>query len=126
MTRILVRASLFVLALTISLSAFAASNSKSESVLLYHDAQINGKTLHAGEYTVKCETTGSNAQVKFLKNGKEVATASGQMKQLTSQAEHAQVVTQDGGSVPTISEIDFAHSTTGVSFDAGTMSAGTN
>jgi hypothetical protein len=126
MTRILVRASLFVLALTLSLSAFAASNSKSESVLLYHDAQINGKTLHAGEYTVKCETTGSNAQVKFLKNGKEVATASGQVKQLTGQAEHAQVVTQDGGSVPTISEIDFAHSTTGVSFDAGTMSAGTN
>ena len=127
MTRTLVRATLFVLALTMSITAFAASNSKTESVLLYKDTQVNGKTLRAGEYTVKCETTGSNAQVKFLHNGKEVATANGQVKQLTSHPDHTQVVTQDGGSVATISEIDFAHSGTAVSFDSGTsMNAGSN
>ena len=69
MTRKLVRASLFILALTMSVAAFAAS--KSETVTLYNEAQVDGKTLPAGEYTVKCDATGSNAQVKFLKNGKE-------------------------------------------------------
>jgi len=108
-----------------SISAFAGS--KSESVLLFHPTQVNGKTLPAGEYTVKCETTGSTAQVKFLKNGKEVATANGQVKQLASHPDHNQVITQDSGSASTISEIDFAHSGTAVSFDSGaTMNAGSN
>ncbi len=127
MTRKLASATLFLLALTLSISAFAASNSKSESVKLFNATQVNGKTLPAGEYTVKCETTGSNAQVKFLKNGKEVASANGQVKQLTSHPDHTQVITQDSGSASTISEIDFAHSATGISFDsAGTMNAGSN
>ena len=69
----------FVFALTMSVSAFAGST-KTDTVTLYHDAQMNGKTLPAGDYTVKCETTGSNAQVKFLKSGKEVASANGQAK----------------------------------------------
>jgi hypothetical protein len=104
-----------------SLSSFAGS--KSQTVTLYHDAQINGKTLPAGEYDVKCDTTGSTAQVKFLKSGKEVATASGQVKQLPNTPDHNQVVTQDGGGVRTISEIDFGHSSTAVSFDNTTMSS---
>jgi hypothetical protein len=103
------------------LSAFAGS--KAQTVTLFHDAQINGKTLPAGEYTVKCDTTGSTAQVKFLKSGKEVATASGQVKQLSNTPEYNQIVTQDGGSVPTISEIDFGHSTQGVTFDSTAMSS---
>ena len=119
MTRTLVRAALFVFALTMSISAFAAS--KSETVTLFHDAQINGKTLPAGDYTVKCDTTGSTAQVKFLKNGKEVATANGQVKQLSSAPNHNQIVTNDGNGAATISEIDFGHSTTGVSFDSSNM-----
>jgi hypothetical protein len=123
MTRKLASATLFLLALTLSVSAFAASNSKSESVLLFHPTQINGKTLPAGEYTVKYDTTGSTAQVKFLKGSKEVASASGQVKQLATAPQYNQIVTQDGGGSLTISEIDFGHSTTGVSFDAGTMSS---
>lgn len=125
MTRTLVRATLFVFALTMSVAAFAGS--KSETVVLYGDTQISGKTLPAGEYTVKYEPSGSNAQVKFLRNGKEVATANGQMKQLTSKPDHNQVITQDAGNSRTLSEIDFSHSGTGVTFDAGSMTtAGTN
>lgn len=109
----------------IRISAFAGS--KSDSVLLFHPAQVNGKTLPAGEYTVKCETTGSTAQVKFLKDGKEVATANGQVKQLTAHPDHTQVITQDAGNSSSISEIDFAHTGTAVSFDSGaTMNAGSN
>jgi hypothetical protein len=121
MTRILTRVAVFVFALTMSVSAFAGS--KSETVVLYHDAQLNGKTLAAGEYTVKCDTTGSTAQVKFLKSGKEVATANGQVKQLTPAPQFNQIVTQDGGSVPSISEVDFSHSGTGVTFDGASMSS---
>jgi hypothetical protein len=125
MTRTLAAFTLVVLALTLSIGAFAAG--KSQTVTLYHDTQVNGKTLPAGEYTVKYETTGPNAQVKFLRNGKEVASASGTVKQLTSAPEYNQVITQDGNGSTTISEIDFAHSTTGVSFDSSAMSsAGSN
>jgi len=125
MTRTLARFTLLVFALTMSITAFAAS--KSESITLFHDAQLNGKTLPAGDYTVKCSTTGSTAQVQFLKNGKEVATANGQVKQLGNAPEHNQVVTQDGNGSASISEIDFAHSNTGVTFESATMSsAGSN
>ncbi|HZP23903.1 MAG TPA: hypothetical protein VFB04_10675 [Terriglobales bacterium] len=125
MTRTLAAFTMFVLALTLSVSAFAAG--KSQTVTLYHDTQINGKTLPPGEYTVKYDTTGSNAQVKFLRDGKEVASATGTLKQLTSAPEHSQIVTQDGNGSVTLSEIDFAHSTTGVSFESSAMSsAGSN
>ncbi len=119
MTRTVVRAALFIFALTMSVSAFAGS--KSETVTLFHDAQINGKTLPAGDYTVKCDTTGSTAQVKFLKSGKEVASANGQVKTLTTAPDHNQVIVQDGNGGATISEIDFSHSSTGVSFDSSNM-----
>ena len=121
MTRTLARFTLFIFALTMSISAFAGS--KSETVTLFHDAQLNGKTLPAGEYTVKCDTTGSTAQVKFLRGSKEVASASGQVKQLATTPQYNQVVTQDGGSVPTITEVDFGHSATGVSFDTSSVAA---
>ena len=124
MTRTLARFTTFVFALTLSISAFAGS--KSETVTLFHDAQINGKTLPAGEYQVKCNNTGSNSQVTFMRNGKEVATASGQVKQLSNAPESNQIVTQDGNGASNISEIDFAHSKTGVSFESATMSAGGN
>jgi hypothetical protein len=119
MTRTVVRAALFIFALTMSVTAFAGS--KSENVTLYHDAQLNGKTIPAGDYTVKCDTSGSTAQVKFLKNGKEIASANGQVKQLSNAPDHNQVVTQDGNGAATISEIDFSHSNTGISFDSGSM-----
>jgi hypothetical protein len=119
MTHNLVQAALFIFALTLSVSAFAAS--KSETVTLYHDAQLNGKTLPAGDYTVKCDTTGSTAQVKFLKNGKEMASATGQVKQLSNVPDHNQVVTQDGNGGATISEIDFGHRDTAISFDSASM-----
>jgi hypothetical protein len=119
MTRTVVRAALFIFALTMSVTAFAGS--KSENVTLYHDAQLNGKTIPAGDYTVKCDTSGSTAQVKFLRNGKEVASASGQVKQLSNVPDHNQVVTQDGNGAATINEIDFGHSNTGISFDSASM-----
>lgn len=126
MTRILARPTMFLLALTLTLSIGAFAASKSQSITLYHDAQLNGKTLPAGDYTVKCDTTGSTTQVRFIRNGKEVASATGQVKQLTSAPESNQVVTLDGnGGAATITEIDFSNSKNGVSFETSTaMSRG--
>ncbi len=119
MTRMLARVTVVLFALTMSIGAFAAS--KSESVTLYNAAQLNGTTLPAGDYTVKCDTTGSTAQVKFIRNGKEVASATGQVKQLGSAApESNQIITQGGNGTASISEIDFSRSKTGVTFDSGT------
>ena len=125
MTRILARPTMFLLALTLTLSIGAFAASKSQTVTLYHDAQLNGKTLPAGEYTVKCDTTGSTTQVRFIRNGKEVASATGQVKQLTSAPDTNQVVTLDGNGGPsTISEIDFSNSKSGVTFGTSTAMSG--
>ena len=124
MTRTLARFTLLVFALALSITAFAGN--KSETITLYHDAQLNGKTLRAGEYTVKCNNTGSTSQVTFLRNGKEVASATGQVKPLSNAPESNQIVTQDGNGSASISEIDFAHSNNAVTFESATMSAGGN
>ena len=123
MTRILARLTVLVFAITMSISAFAGST-KTDTITLYHDAQLNGTTIPAGEYTVKCETNGTSTQVKFMKGRKEVASASGQAKDLGSKTEHGQVVVQDGGGVRSITEVDLAGSKTGVTFDSSMANAG--
>jgi len=125
MTRILARPTMFLLALTLTLSLGAFAASKSQSITLYHDAQLNGKTLPAGDYTVKCDTTGTTSQVRFIRNGKEVASATGQVKQLTNAPESNQVVTMDGNGGPaTISEIDFSNNKSGITFETSTAMSG--
>jgi len=122
MTRMFVRAGLLILALTLSLSAFAKP--KSESITLFEDASVSGTNLPAGDYVVKYDVTGSNAQVKFMKGNKEVATVNGQVKTLSKKAGSTQVVLNTEGNVRTISEIDFGGKDTGISFGSGDMSAG--
>jgi hypothetical protein len=123
MTRILARLTVLALAIGISISAFAGST-KTDTITLYHDAQLNGTTIPAGDYTVKCATSGNSAQVKFIKNGKEVASASGQTKELEGKTQKGQVVLVNGSGVPSIEELDLAGSKTGVTFDSSTANAG--
>jgi hypothetical protein len=122
MTRMFVRAGLLILALTLSLSAFAKP--KSESITLFQDASVSGTNLPAGDYVVKYDVTGSNAQVKFMKGNKEVATANGQVKTLNKKAGSTQVVLNTEGNTRAISEIDFGGKDTAISFGSGDMSAG--
>jgi hypothetical protein len=68
LTRVLVP--LLVLALTTS--AFAASGAA--TVKLFGAAQVNGKSLAAGEYKVKWETNSPDAAVTFLQGKKAMAT----------------------------------------------------
>ena len=122
MTRMLARVALLVFAVTMSISAFAGS--KSESLTLLHDAQLNGTTIPAGEYTVKYDANGSTCLVKVMKGSKTVATANGELKQLSSKPEHNQVVLRnDTGNLPAVSEMDFSNTTTAITFDLNMTTA---
>jgi len=122
MQRIPVRYGLLVLALTLSLSAFAKP--KTENITLYHDATLNGTNLRAGDYIVKYDVDGTTAQVKFLKGNKEVASANGQVKTLDKKAGASQVVLSTSGDARSISEIDFSGKTAAISFEPAAAVAG--
>ena len=122
MTRSSIRFALIALALLLSTSAFAKP--KSESITLYHDATLNGTNLPAGEYVVKYDVDGSNAQVKFMKGSKEVASANGQVKTLGKKPVSNQVVLNDAGSARSISEIDFGGKDTAITFETAGATAG--
>jgi len=122
MTRNAVRFTLLVLALTVSISAFARS--KSENISLFQPVTVNGTTVPAGDYVVKYDIDGSNAQVKFTQNGKEIASANGQVKTLTQKPVRNQVVLSTAGDTRTISEIDFGGKDTAITFESATAAAG--
>ena len=122
MTRNAVRFALLVLALTVSISAFAKS--KSENITLFQDVTVNGTNVPAGDYVVKYDVDGSNAQVKFTKNGKEIASANGQVKTLTQKPVRNQVVLSTAGDTRTISEIDFGGKDTAITFESAGAAAG--
>ena len=110
-----------VLALVLMLSLGASAKEKSESLTLYHDATVNGTNLPAGQYTVKYDVTGTNAQVKFMQGKKEVASATGQVKNLDKKPATSQVVLNTDNNARDISEIDFGGKDTAITFaSAGT------
>jgi hypothetical protein len=105
-----------------SIGAFAGS--KSGNLELMRDVQLNGTTIPAGEYTVKYDANASTCRVKVIKEGKTVATAEGELKQLASKPQRDQVVLQnDTGGLPALSEIDFHNSTTAITFNQGVSTA---
>ncbi|HEY4932686.1 MAG TPA: hypothetical protein VII23_14050 [Terriglobales bacterium] len=122
MKQFLGRTGLLVLVLTLTLSAFAKP--KTTSITLYHDASLSGTNLPAGEYIVKYDVDGSNAQVKFLKGNKEVASASGQVKTLTRKPGANQLVFNNSGDALIIGEIDFGGNDTAISFESAGTATG--
>ncbi|HZM11719.1 MAG TPA: hypothetical protein VFC15_16040 [Candidatus Limnocylindrales bacterium] len=122
MTRFPVRTGLLVLALMLSLSAFAKP--KTDTITLFDETTVSGTNLAAGQYTVKYDVNGSTAQVKFLKGNKEVATANGQVKNLTKKADSTQVVLNTEGNARSIAEIDFGGKDTAISFESSRTTAG--
>jgi len=120
MSRFVVRYTVLGLALMLSLSALAKE--KSESLTLFHDASLNGTNLPAGDYVVKYDVDGSNAQVKFMQGKKEVASASGQVKTLQKKATSNQVVLSNQGR--SIQEIDFGGKDTAITFGSSEAAGG--
>lgn len=121
MKRLLVPVSFAILAIMLSLSAFAKE--KSTNVTLTQNASLNGTALPAGDYVVKYDVTGSNATVKFVKGKKEVASATGQVKTLAKRPVTTHLTIGGNGNDQSIQEIEFGGSDTSVSFGNG-MGAG--
>lgn len=106
------------IALTFVLSAGAFAATQSKSVTFDKAVQVNGTTVPAGDYKVKYDDSSSNAQVSFLQGKKQVATASGQVKDLGKKANQTAVIVRTGNSVPALEEIDFGGSAKGLTFAA--------
>ena len=64
----------FSLLLLLTTAAFAGSDSHKGGLNLSAPVQVAGKQLPAGDYTLKWDGTGPNAQVNFVRDGKVVAT----------------------------------------------------
>lgn len=94
--------------LTLAVSAYAAN------ITLNNPAMVNGKQLEAGQYNVK--VSGDN--VTFLRGKAEVATAKAKLEDRDSKARFNTVVTRaNGGSLPTITEIQFEGKKQALVFD---------
>jgi hypothetical protein len=81
-------------ALALTTSAFAGSDSHKGSFEIGAPTQVNGTTLPAGEYTAQWEGSGPAVQVNILQGKKVVATAPAQVVTLDSKASdtHAEVL----------------------------------
>lgn len=83
--------------------ALAASAYAANTINLEHAAAVNGKQLAAGQYDLRI---GSNGDVTFLQGRTEVATVKARVEDRDKKASNTMVVTNNnGGSVPTITEI---------------------
>ena len=67
-------------------AAFAAGAAHKGSFQVTDPIEVNGKHLSAGDYTVVWEGEGPAVNLRFMKNGKEVATAPATVVQLDQKA----------------------------------------
>jgi hypothetical protein len=94
------------LALLLATSAFAANKG---SLKVSDPVTVSGKSLAAGEYTVKWEGNGPNVELNFLQGNKVVATTSARMIDLDRSAySDTSVVRRNDDGSRTLSEIRFA------------------
>ena len=88
-----VLALLVVLALAFTSTVFAATGAG--TVSLSSAAQLNGKSLAAGEYKVKWESHSPEAEVTFLQGKATVASVHAKVMEDTEAAPRNSIVTRD-------------------------------
>ena len=109
------------LMMLLPLSVFARN--KSTDVNLAQATQVGDTTLQPGTYHVTVTPAASGNSVSFSKNGKQVASVTGQSVQLSQKSPNTSVTVDNSGKVPRISQIDFEGQQTAVGFEAGTATA---
>ncbi len=97
-----------VLALAVLLSTAAFAGNKPGSLYLGDAAQLNGKTLPAGDYKVQWEGSGPAVQVQILKGKKVVATAPAKVEQTQEKAASGAAVIETAGGSRQLVEARFA------------------
>jgi hypothetical protein len=84
------------LALALTTSAFAASDSHKSNFEISADTQVNGTTLPAGDYTAKWEGSGPTVQVSIMRGRKVVATVPAQIVTLDRAASDTEAEYRNG------------------------------
>jgi flagellar basal body P-ring protein FlgI len=100
-------ASFAVVSLVLSLSAFA-KDSHSGKFTLSDTVQVGSAQLSPGDYKVEWNGSANNVKIEIIKNGKTVATADGQIKNLQQPAPYNAVLTKTmQDNTKQLNEIDF-------------------
>jgi len=95
------------LTLLLATSLFAASNKGSLQTM--SDLTVSGKTLPAGEYSLKWEGSGSNVQLNILKGNKVVATTPARLVDLSQTPNSdAAVIKSNGDGSKSLAEVRFS------------------
>lgn len=95
-------------ALLLAATAFAGSNPHKGSMTLGDAVQVNGKQLPAGEYKVVWDGDGPNVNVRFLRDGKEVASAPATVSSLDQIAKQDAAELHSTGETKQITAVRFA------------------
>lgn len=94
------------LTLLLATSVFAANNKGSLQTI--SDVTVSGKTLPAGEYSLKWEGSGSNVQLNILKGNKVVATTPARLVDLSQiPNSDAAVIKSNGDGTKSLAEVRF-------------------
>jgi len=94
------------LTLLLATSLFAANNKGSLQTM--SDLTVSGKTLPAGEYSLKWEGSGSNVQLNILKGNQVVATTPARLVDLSQTSNSdAAVIKSNGDGSKSLAEVRF-------------------
>jgi hypothetical protein len=93
------------LAVLLASSAFASNKG---SLQVREPFEVNGQQLAPGEYQLRWDGTGSNVEVSFMQNKKEVAKASAKIIELDKASAYDAAVVDRAGGKATVSEVRFA------------------
>jgi hypothetical protein len=97
------------LTLLLATSVFAANTHNNKgSLQLQNSVTVSGKTVPAGDYSVKWEGTGSNVQLNILQGSKVVASTSARLVDLDqSSVSDSTVLKSNGDGSKSLAEIRF-------------------
>lgn len=93
------------LAVLLASSAFASNKG---SLVVREALEVNGQQLAPGEYQLRWDGTGSNVEISFMKNNKEVAKASARVVPVDKAPEYDVTIVDRTGGKAAVSELRFA------------------
>jgi hypothetical protein len=116
------------LSLLLATSVFAANTHINKgSLQLQNSVTVSGKTVPAGDYSVKWEGTGSNVQVSILQGRKVVASTSARVVELDqSSNSDTTVLKNNGDGSKSLAEIRFGGKKYALAIDNESASADMN
>lgn len=97
-----------LLGLTLLLASSVFAASKKGSLQTMSDVTVSGKTLPAGDYSLRWDGTGSNVQLNILKGKRVVATTPARLVQMNQSANSdAAVLRNNTDGSKSLSEVRF-------------------